>query len=491
MKSYQLYIAGRWEDPASGEWFETANPFDGKPWARIPRCSAADVERAVGAAAAAFEDGAWAQSLPAARGRLLMKAADGLEARARDLGELETRDTGKRIAETVPQIRYVAEWFRYYGGIADKIEGRVTAIDRADTLNYTLREPLGVLAAVTPWNSPIMIAVWKIAPALAAGNTVVVKPSEHASASTLALMEVFDEAGFPPGVVNVVTGMPEEAGAPLVSHPQVAKVSFTGSDVGGGKINRAAADSFKHVTMELGGKSPQIVFEDADLDSAVNGVISGIFQSNGQSCVAGSRLLLQSAIAEDFTARLIEAVRGLRFGDPMDPQTQIGPIANRVQFEKVLGFIERAKAAGAHCLCGGSPGAAKDIGAGMFVEPTIFGEVSDDMEIWREEVFGPVLAITRFDSEEEAVRAANDSPYGLAAGVWTSDIRRGHRMAKLLKSGTVYVNTYRHVSIASPVGGYKKSGFGRENGLEVMAAYTQTKSVWVGLDRITANPLTL
>lgn len=488
MRSYQIYVGGCWVDPVSGEWFETSNPFDNKPWARIPRCNAEDVERAVAAAAAALREGEWSEMTPAARGCLLVRAADCLAARAGELAELETRDTGKRLVESKPQMRGVAECLRYFGGVADKIEGRVIPVGRNDILNYTLREPLGVVAAVTPWNSPIMIAVWKIAPALAAGNTIVIKPSEHASASTLALMEVFEAAGFPPGVINAVTGMPLEVGAPLVSHPDVAKVTFTGSDAGGRHINCAAAETFKHVTMELGGKSPQIVFDDADFDSAIKGVISGVFASNGQSCVAGSRLFLHSSIADDFTARLIEAVSGLRVGDPMDEATQVGPIANRMQFDRVMGFIDRARQAGARCLCGGSPGAAKDIGSGMFIEPTIFTDVVPDMEVWREEVFGPVLAITRFDDEDEVVAAANDSRYGLAAGVWTMNIQRGHRVAKRLNCGTVYINAYRLVSAGSPIGGYKQSGFGRENGLEVIGEYTQVKSVWVGLDRVASNP---
>ena len=375
MQQYQIYIGGEWRNPSSQQWFESENPFDGKPWAKIPRCDAADVDLAVGAARKAFTEGPWSEMVAAGRGALLRKAGDLLIESAEHLADLETRDTGKRISESVPQIKYIAEWFQYYGGLSDKIEGRVIPLDRNDIFNYTLREPLGVVSAITPWNSPVMIAVWKIAPALAAGNTVVVKPSEHASASTIEMMKIFDAAGFPPGVVNVVTGFPQECGERLVSHPDVAKVTFTGSDRGGRQINRIAAESFKRVTMELGGKSPQIVFEDADLESAVNGVISGVFLSNGQTCVAGSRLYVHQAIAERFVNRLRTEMTDLKMGDPFDAGTQLAPIANRAQYDKILSFIDEAKAQGATCVHGGAAVEGPGLGQGLFIEPTIFTDV--------------------------------------------------------------------------------------------------------------------
>lgn len=489
MRKYQVFIGGKWRDPSTGEWFDALNPYDGTVWAQIPRCNSVDVDEAVAAAGDAFASGRWSSLVSGDRAALLRKAGDLLAERAERIAEVETRDIGKRITESVPQIRYIATWFHYYAGLADKIDGRVVSMDRDDVFSYTLKEPLGVVAAITPWNSPVMIAVWKLAPALAAGNTVVLKPSEEASASTIELMSVFEDVGFPPGVVNLVTGFADEVGKPLVAHPHVAKVTFTGSEGVGRQVNVSAAASFKRVTLELGGKSPQIVFPDADLESAVNGVISGIFLSNGQTCVAGSRLLLHRQIAEAFIEKLTSALDGLTMGDPFETETQIGPVANRAQLDKIRSFIEEAKAQGATCIYGGTAGAGAQCGQGFFVEPTIFADVTPDMRIAREEIFGPVLTVMLFDDAEEAIWMANDSAYGLAAGIWTSDVRRAHVLARRLKSGTVYVNAYRAVSVAVPVGGYKSSGFGRENGLEAIDEFTQTKSVWISIGEAMTNPL--
>lgn len=484
-QQYRLFIGGQSVDPCSRRWFDSEDPFTGRAWASIPHCDSQDVDRAVDAASEAFRDGPWSRMSAAERGRLLVRVGQLAAERAELLAQIETRDTGKRLVESLPQMRALADWFFYYGGLADKVEGRVVPSDPARSFNYTLREPLGVVVAITPWNSPVMIGTWKIAPALAAGNTVVIKPSEHASASTLALMELFRDAGFPPGVVNVVTGFPDECGERLVAHPKVAKISFTGSDTGGRAINRRAAGDFKRVTMELGGKSPQVVFADADLDNAVHGVMAGVFLSNGQTCVAGSRLLLERGLADAFLEQLVNKVSGLRMGDPFDQATQIGPIANRAQFERVLEFIDETTAAGARCLYGGRT----DEHRGLFVKPTIFTGVRPDMRIAREEVFGPVLAVMTFDDEQEAVAMANDTPYGLAAGVWTTDMYRAQRLIRGLECGTVYVNTYRSVATASPVGGYKASGFGRENGIEAMDEFLQTKCVWIGTDEHIPDPL--
>lgn len=487
MKRYQFYAGGQWRDPSKGIWFDAENPYDGSRWCSIPRCGEADVELAIDAAADAFDNGPWPRMTGAERGACLRRAGENLIQSAQRLAELETRDTGKRIVETTAQMQFIVQWFDYYAGLADKIEGRVMPESGNNAFSYTFHEALGVIAVITPWNSPVMIAIWKILPALAAGNTVIIKPSEHASASTIELMKIFEDAEFPPGVVNVVTGAPADFGDILVSHPSVAKITFTGSESGGRVINTLAAASFKQVTMELGGKSPQIVFADANIENAVNGVISGIFQSNGQTCVAGSRLYLHRSIAEQFLARLKDSIGGLRMGDPMDEATQIGPIANRLQFEKVTSFIEEAKQAGAECICGGN--VVADIGQGLFIEPTIFTGVTHEMRIVCEEVFGPVLVVMEFDNEDEVVELANDSRFGLAAGIWTQSIQRAHRLVKKIASGTVYVNTYRAVSVYSPVGGYKASGFGRENGIEAMYEFMQSKSVWIGTGEKLANPL--
>ncbi|RUZ71956.1 aldehyde dehydrogenase, partial [Mesorhizobium sp. M7A.F.Ca.US.006.01.1.1] len=392
------------------------------------------------------------------------------------------------IAEMLAQMRYIPNWYYYYGGLADKIEGAVIPLDKRGYLNYTRYEPLGVVAIITPWNSPLMLTTWKLAPALAAGNTVVIKPSEFTSASVLEFVKLIEEAGAPPGLVNVVTGFGSEVGTPLVEHPKVAKVAFTGSDATGKKIYASAAQTMKHVTMELGGKSPNIVFADANIDDAVNGAISGIFAATGQTCLAGSRLLVEDAIHDDFLQRLTEKALTARMGDPSSMETQVGPITTQPQYNKVLDYIAIAKSEGATLVAGGGPGRAPECGDGWFVEPTIFKDVDNGMRIAQEEVFGPVLSVLRFKNEEEAVRIGNETIYGLAAGVWTSDVGRAIRMTESLRAGTVWVNTYRATSYMSPFGGYRQSGIGRENGAEMIKEYLQTKSVWMNFGAPSANP---
>jgi len=483
---YDHYIGGNHAPPASGEYFPTENPYDGKAWAEIARGAAADVDRAVAAARAAFP--IWAQMKPSVRGKLLIKLADRIEFHAARLAEIEVRDNGKLITEMSAQTRYIAEWYRYYGGMADKIEGSVIPTDKDNILNFTRLEPLGVVAMITPWNSPLLLLTWKLAPALAAGNVAVIKPSEFTSASTVEFMALFEEAGFPPGVVNVVTGFGAEAGAALVAHPDVAKVAFTGSDISGQRIYEAAARGLKHVSLELGGKSPNIVFDDAEFDAAVLGVISGIFAATGQTCIAGSRLLLQRSIHDRFVEELVRVAGKARVGDPMDRNTHVGPVATRPQYKKVIDYIEIAKAEGARCVLGGGAYTGSGAKGEQFVAPTIFAGVSNSMRIAREEVFGPVLAIIPFDTEEEAIAIANDSCYGLGAGVWTRDIGRAIRVSERLEAGTVWVNTYRALSYTSPFGGYKRSGLGREGGIEAIREYLQTKSVWICTESNVDNP---
>jgi acyl-CoA reductase-like NAD-dependent aldehyde dehydrogenase len=486
LRKYQISIGGTWRDPHSGAWLESFDPSTGEPWALIPRCNAQDGAAAAEAAHAAFTAGAWPRLTATARGALLRRLGDLCAENAATLSATEIRDSGKRAAESLPQLQYLAEYFYYSAGLADKIEGAVIPLDRPAMFNYTRWEPYGVVAAITPWNSPLMLAAWKLAPALAAGNTVVLKPSEHASASTLELMALIERAGFPPGVVNVVTGLGQEVGEALVTHPRVTRISFTGSEFAGKRIAELAARDLKRVSLELGGKSPQVVFDDADLDDAVNGVLSGIFVSCGQSCVAGSRLLLQDTVYDRFLDRLVAAAGKARIGAASDPATQIGPIANRPQYDRILQHIAAARQDGATCVLGGGP--SKRAGdKGWFIDPTIFTGVRSDMRLAREEVFGPVLAVIRFRDDDEAVRIANDCAYGLAAGVWTSNIRRAFDLAERIAAGTVYVNTYRHVAAQSPAGGYKQSGYGRENGVDAIKEFLQVKSVWIGLGK-TPNP---
>jgi aldehyde dehydrogenase (NAD+) len=354
--------------------------------------------------------------------------------------------------------------------------------------NFTLEEPLGVVAAITPWNSPLMLGAWKLAPALAAGNTFVWKPSEHSSVSALEFGKLFAEAGFPPGVVNIVTGFGADIGDALVGHDDVAKVAFTGGDATGARVYQTAARGVKPVTMELGGKSANIVFADANFDNAVKGVVSGIFAATGQTCVAGSRALIQRSIYDEFVAKFVDFARTARMGDPLDTATQVGPITTRPQYEKVLDYIDIARNEGAKCVLGGGPAHRPECGDGWFVEPTVFIDVRPDMRIAKEEVFGPVLSIIPFDDDEDAIRIANGSVYGLAAGVWTADIGRCLKMANRLESGTVWINTYRVSSYMSPFGGYKRSGFGRESGISAIREYVQEKSVWIDTSGETPNP---
>jgi len=485
---YQTVIGGDWVDSVSGQFFETDNPYTGKPWALIPRCTAEDVDRAVRAAHAAFTTGPWPKLTASQRGALLRRLGDLVAEHSKSLAEIEVRDNGKLIAEMSTTTAYMAQWYHYYGGLADKIEGAVLPTDKADTFNYTKYEPLGVVAAIVPWNSPLFLATWKMAPALAAGNTMVFKPSEFTSASLLEFMKLVEKAGIPPGVVNVVTGFGAEAGLPLVEHPLVAKVAFTGSDSTGAKVYEAAARGLKRVSMELGGKSPNIVFDDAEIDNAVKGVVSGIFAATGQTCVAGSRLLVQASIHDRFVDRLLALAKTAKIGDPMNPGTQVGPITNKPQLEKVLKYIDIAKSEGAQTLIGGKRPSLPECGDGWFVEPTIFGGVNNSMRIAQEEVFGPVLSIIPFKDEDDAIAIGNDVVYGLAAGVWTQNMRRALLMADRLRAGTVWINTYRAVSYLSPFGGYKKSGIGRENGQEMVKEYMQVKSIWISTASEVPNP---
>jgi (Z)-2-((N-methylformamido)methylene)-5-hydroxybutyrolactone dehydrogenase len=491
MQRYQMRIGGQAVDPIGNAWFETQNPFTGQAWAEIPQGDARDVDAAVAAAHQALTSGPWAEMTATQRGALMRKLGDLIARDAAKLAATEVRDNGKLYAEMHGQLNYIPQWFYYYGGLADKIQGSTLPLDKKGYFAFTRHEPVGVVAAITPWNSPLLLAAWKIAPALTAGCTIVIKPSEFTSASTLELADLFDEAGFPAGVFNVVTGFGADVGAPLVEHPLVSKVSFTGSDATGRVINEKAARLLKHTSMELGGKSPNIVFDDADIEQAVFGAISGIFAASGQTCIAGSRLLVQDSIHDAFVDKLLAVAGTARMGDPMDPATQVGPVTTPPQYKKVLEYIDIARDEGAKAVLGGAKGSSLGCGQGWFVQPTIFTGVRNNMRIAQEEVFGPVLAVLRFKDEADALRIANDVRFGLAAAVWTQDIGRAIRMSERLQAGTVWVNTYRAVSFMAPFGGYKDSGLGRENGIDAVREYLQTKSVWINSGAVTGNPFVL
>lgn len=485
LTSYKMLIDGEWADAADGKTFPSINPATGEAWATIPEAGEADVERAVQAAHRAFSDGPWAQMLPSARGKALRKLADLLADRGEELGRIETIDTGKIITETRWQAKYIGEFFHYYAGCADKIHGQTLPIDKPEMFVFTNREPLGVVAAVVPWNSQLFLLAVKLGPALAAGNTVVVKASEHASAALLEFGKIVLDAGLPPGVVNIITGHGEPCGRALTSHPLVARVSFTGGPATAQHVIRNSAENFAQVSLELGGKSPFIVFADADLDSAVNASVAGIFAAAGQSCVAGSRLYLHDDIHDEFLRRMVDCAGQIVIGDPLDDATQVGPLCTAAQLEHITREVETAKREGGEVLCGGRQ---RD-GDGLFYEPTIVQCPSQEMRIVDTELFGPVLSVLRFREEAEVLAHANASRHGLAAGIFTRDGGRALRMANAIRAGIVWVNTYRAVSPIAEFGGFKHSGYGRESGFQAMYDYTRAKTVWVNTStEPVANP---
>ena len=474
-EKFQLYIDGAFCDADDGAVFDSVDPSTGAVWAAMPKASAADTDRAVRAAHAAFSAGPWLALTATARGRLLYRLADLVARDAPIIAELETRDTGKVIRETKAVTGYVAEFYRYFAGLADKIEGATLPIDKLAMEVSTRREPLGVVAAVVPWNSQMFLTATKLAPALAAGNTVVIKASEDGPAPLLHFAKLIHEAGLPKGVVNVITGMGADCGRVLTSHPLVARVAFTGGPETARHVVRNTAENFAVTTLELGGKSPVVVFDDANLDSALNGVIAGIWGATGQSCVAGSRLLIHESMHDDFVARLAKRAGEIKIGPPLDMATEMGPLATLRQLQRAEKLIAESVAAGAVVVTGGKARG----GAGYYFEPTVLLAPSAELPCVREEFFGPVLSVLKFKTEDEAVALANGTDYAFAAGVFTQNLGRAHRLAKSIRAGIVWVNTYRAVSPVAPFGGNGLTGYGREGGLDAIRDYTRTKSIWI------------
>lgn len=486
---YQMYIDGEWVNSSSGETFNSENPYNREEWAVVPKAGEQDAEKAVSSARKAF-DNVWSHVNGAQRARLMNRLANLIDDNAAHLSRIETTDNGKVIRETEIQMHYAARIFRFFAGYADKLYGKVIPLDNPAMFDFTIREPLGVVLLITAWNSPIALLANKLPPAFAAGNTAVVKPSSYTSASTLAFAKLVEAAEFPKGVFNVVTGGGSSVGDRLTKSPEIDKISFTGGTSTGRRILRNASNNITRVTLELGGKSPNIIFADADLDRAIVGAIAGIFAASGQTCIAGSRLLVEESIFQRVVDAIVPLTERIRLGNPLEKETEMGPVANRYQFEEILSHIENAVAEGAEVLTGGKGVQHGALSRGYFIEPTVLA-ATNDMRIAQTEIFGPVLSVIRFKDEEEAIRIANDTVYGLASGVWTSDLNRAHRMARAIKAGVVWINTYRSSAAQAPFGGYKQSGYGRERGEEALLDYTQVKNVMMDLSSDVRDPFSI
>jgi len=478
VKIYQNYINSQWTRSASGEVFPVYDPSTEEVIAHVASSNAVDIDQAVKAARAAFDSGPWSTTSAQDRGRILFKLAERIRQNTKQLAEIECRNTGKPIVEAEYDIADVATCFEYYGGLANKVMGHVNPVP-ANALSFTLREPMGVAGQIIPWNFPLLMAAWKLAPAIAAGCTCVLKPAEQTPLTALEFANWFEEAGLPPGVVNVVNGLGETAGASLVAHPGVDKIAFTGSAAVGRIIVKSAADTLKRVTLELGGKSPNIFFEGADWEAAVDGALFGVFINQGEVCSAGSRILVEKKIYSKFVEAMTEKAKRIKLGAPMDRDTKMGPLVSKEQYDRVSGYLEVGKKEAKVAIGGGRP---KQFSKGFYVEPTIFYDVKNSARIAREEIFGPVASVIPFDGEADAIRIANDTPYGLAAAVWTRDIYKAFRVVKSLRAGIVWVNHMQPTYVEAPWGGYKQSGFGRELGPWGLEEYLETKQVFVNLD---------
>jgi aldehyde dehydrogenase (NAD+) len=474
-RQFAMLIDGQWVPAQSGRTFSCVDPYTEEAWGSIPRADAHDVNRAVAAARRAFDQDGWAQTPAAQRASLLRKLGGLIESNLDALVRHQIWENGRLLKEMQPGTAAIAKACHYYAGLAEIPYGVTIPPSMPNMLTYTVREPIGVIAAITPWNAPLVLLGWKLLPALATGNTLVIKPSEITPASTLILAELIEKAGFPKGVVNVITGYGDPAGHALANHPGVDKIAFTGSTATGRKIAHAAAERFVRTSLELGGKSPNIIFADANLDNAVNGALAGIFSATGQACMAGSRVLIEANVYDEVAERIVTQARRMIAGDPLDPATQLGPLASKAQFDKVMSYLDIARAERVRILTGGRRLERR----GYFVEPTVFGDVDNACRVAQEEIFGPVVSLMRFNDEAQALAIANDTSYGLAAAVWTDNLQRAHRVVARLRAGTVWVNNYRLVSHAVPFGGYKQSGVGREMGPDALHEFTELKSVWI------------